>query len=110
MEIVEIDMSSPPAAAMLDARAAYAACLVEEARRDVSSGGAEDPWVRDLRSGIWTMGDPSVGEAEPRPRGDMEISGEYSHSPGNGKSGGIRHRDVIASDVRDAVGLEDLRV
>ena len=75
-ETVEIDMSSPP----FDARAAYAAGVDEEAsrsaaRRDGSSGGAVDPWVMDPRSGIWTMGGPSLGEAEPRPREDMEIRG-----------------------------------
>ena len=113
-ETVEIDMSSPLAAATFDATAAYAARVDEEAsrsaaRRDGSSGGAVDPWVMDPRSGIWTMGGPSVGEAEPRPREDMEIRGVYSHSPGNGSSGGIRLGGVIASDVGDAVRLEDLR-
>ena len=107
-------MSSPPAAATFDARAAYAARVDEEAsrsaaRRDGSSGGAVDPWVMDPRSGIWTMGGPTVGEAEPRPREDMEIRGVYSHSPENGSSGGIRLGGVIASDVGDAVRLEKLR-
>ena len=50
-----------------------------------------------------------MGEAEPRPRDYMEIRGVYSHSPGNGSSGGIRLGGVIASDVEDAVRLEDLR-
>ena len=73
-------MSSPPAAATFDARAAYAARVDEEAwrsaaRRDGSSGGAEDPWVMDPQSGLWTMGGRSVGEAVPRPREDMEIRG-----------------------------------
>ena len=113
-ETVEIDMSSPPAAAAFDARAACAAPVDEEAsksaaRRDGSSGGAGDPWVRDPRSGIWTMGDASVGEAEPRPREDMELRGVYSHFPGNGSSGGIRLGGVIASDFPDAVRLGDLR-
>ena len=90
-ETVEIDMKSPPATATFDARAAYAARVDEEAsrsaaRRDGSSGGAEDPWVMDPRSGIWTMGGPSVQEAEPRLRDDMEIRGVYSRSPGNGIS------------------------
>ena len=107
-------MSSPRAAATFDARAAYAARVDEEAsrsaaRRDGSSGGAVDPWVMDPRSGIWTMGGPSVGEAEPRPRDNMEIRGVYSHSRGNGSSGGIRLGGVIASDVGDAVRLEDLQ-
>ena len=113
-ETVQIDMSSPPAVATFDARAAYAARVDEEAsrsaaRRDGSSGGAVDPWMMDPRSGIWTMGGPSGGEAEPRPREDMEIRGVYSHSPGNWSSGGIRLGGVIASDVGDAVRLEDLR-
>ena len=112
-ETVEIDMSSPPVAATFDARAACAAHVDEEAsrsaaRRDGSSGGAEDPWVMDLRSGILTMGGPSVGEAVSRPREDMEIRDVYSHSPGNGSSGGIRLGGVIASDVGDGVRLEGL--
>ena len=107
-------MSSPPAAATFDARAAYAARVEEEAsrsaaRRDGSSGGAEDQWVMDPQSGTWTMGGPSVREAECRPREDMEIRGVYSHSPANGNSGGIRLGDVIALDVGDPVRLEDLR-
>ena len=111
---VEMDMSSPPAAATFDARAAYAARVDEEgsrsaARRDGSSGGAEDPWMMDPWSGIWTIGGPSVGEAEPRPREDMEIRGEYSHSSGNRSSGGICLGGVIASDVGDALRLEDLQ-
>ena len=113
-ETVEIAMSSPPAAATFDARAAYAARVDEEAsrsaaRRDGSSGGAVDPWVMDPRSGIWTMGGPSVGEAVPQPREDMEFRGVYSHSPGNGSSGGVLLGEVIASDVGDAVRVEDLR-
>ena len=77
-ETIEIDISSPPAAATFDTRAAYAARVDEEtsgsaARRDGSSGGADEPWVRDPRLGVWTMGVPSVGEAEPPPREDMEI-------------------------------------
>ena len=113
-ETVEIDMSSPPAAAKFDATAAHAARVGEEAlrpaaRRDSSSGRAEDPWVREPRSVIWTMGGPSVGEAEPRPREDMEIRGVYSHSASNGSSGGIRLGGVIASDVGDAVRIKDLR-
>ena len=113
-ETVEIDMSCPPAAATFGARAAYAARVDEEAsrsaaRQDGSSGGAVDPWVMDPRLGIWTMRGPSVGEAEPRPREDMEIRGVYSHSPGNGSSGEMRLGGVIASDVGDAVRIEDLR-
>ena len=107
-------MSSPLAAATYDARAAYAARVDEEASRsaawrDASSGGAEDPWVRDPGSGLWTIGGPGVGEAEPRPREDREIRGVHSHSPSNGSSGGIGLGVVIASDVGDAVRLDDLR-
>ena len=54
------------------------------------------------------MGDPSVAEAEPRPREDMKIRGVYCHSPGKGSSGGIHLGGVIASDVGGAVRLEDL--
>ena len=112
-ETVDIDMSTPPAAATFDARAAYAAGVHEEAsrsaaHRDGSSGGAEDLWVRVPRSGIWTITGPSVGEAEPRPREDMEIRAEYSHSPDNGSSARTRLGGVIASDVGDCVRLEDL--
>ena len=111
---VEINMSSLPAAATFDARASSAARVDEEAlgsaaRLDGSSGGAEDPWVRDPRSGIWNMGGRSVGEAKLRAREDMEIKGVYSHFPGNESSGGIRLGGVIASDFGDAVRLEDLR-
>ena len=110
LETVEIDMSSLPAAATLDTRAANATLVDEEAlrssaRRDRSSGGADDPWVPDPWSGIWTLRGPSVGE----PREDIEIKGVYSQSRGKGSSGGIRLRSVIASDVGDAVRLEDLQ-
>ena len=113
-ETVEIDMRSPPLAPTFDARAAYAATVEEEASRsaacrDCSIGGAEDPWARDPRSGIWTIGGASAGEAEPRPHAVMEIRGVYSHSPGNASSGGICLGGVIASDVGDAMRLEDLR-
>ena len=113
-ETVEIDMSVPPAAATFDATAAYAARVDGEAsrpaaRRDGSSGGAEDSWVMDRRSGISTMGGPSVGEPVPRPCEDTEIRGAYSQSPGNGSLGGIHLGGVIASDVGDAVRREDIR-
>ena len=112
---VEIDMSSPPAVVTLDARAAHSARVNEEASsspapRDGSSGGAKFPWVMDPRSAIWTMEGLSFGEAGPRPREDMEFRGVYSHSPGNGSSGGIRFGGVIALDVGDAVRPEDSRV
>ena len=79
-ETLEMDMTSPPAAATSDPRAAYAARVDKEAsrsaaRRDGSSRGAEDPWVRDPRSGVWTIGGPSVRGAEPRAREDTEIRG-----------------------------------
>ena len=113
-DTVEIDMSSPPAAATFRARAAYAARLDEQASRsaahgDGSSVGVKDPWLMDPRSGIWTMGGLNVGGAEPRPGEDIEIRGVYSHSPGNGSSGGIILGGVIASHVGDAVRLKYLR-
>ena len=113
-ENVEIDMSSPTAAATLDARPADAARVDKEAlrsaaRQDALSGRAEDPLVRDPRSGIWTTGGPSGGEVHPRPLEEMEIRGVYSHSSGNGSSGGIRLGSVIASDHGDAVKFGDLR-
>ena len=60
-------------------------------------------------SEIWTIGDSSVREAEAQPRDDMKIRGVHSHSPGNGSLGRIHLQGVIASDVGDAVRLEDLR-
>ena len=41
--------------------------------------------------------------------GGRTARGVYSHSPGNGSSGGIRLGNVIASDVGDTVRLGDLR-
>ena len=112
-ETIKINMSSPPAAATFDVRAAYAAPLKEEslrsaARRDGSSARAEDPWVQDPRSGIWTMGGPSAGEAELGTREGMEIRGVFSHPLGNASSGGIRLGGFIASDVGDAMRIEDV--
>ena len=113
-ETVEIDMSSPPAAATFNARSAYAArvdaeALRSAARQDGTSGRAEDPLVRVPQSGIWTIGGSSVGEAEPWPCVDMEIRCVYFHSPRKWSWGGIRLKGIIASDVGDAVLLEDLR-
>ena len=65
--------------------------------------------MQDPRSGIWTMVGPSMEETKSGPREDMEIRGVYSHSPGNGSGGSIRLGGVIASDVGDAVRIEDLR-
>ena len=64
--------------------------------------------MRNPGSEIWTVKDPSVGEAEPQPRAD--IRGVNLHSRGNGSSGRIHLEDVVASDVGDAVRLEDHRV
>ena len=91
-ETVDVDLSFPPVAATFDAKAAYPARVDEEAsrsaaRRDGLSGEAEDPWVMDPRSGIWTMGGPRLGKAEPRPREDMQIRGLYFHSPGKSEVG-----------------------
>ena len=112
-ETIDIDMSSPPAAATFDIGATYAPGVYEEAlrlaaRRESSSGRADHPWVRDPRSGIWTMGGPSVGEAKLWPHEDTEIRGVYSHSRGNRSLAGIRLGGVIASDVGDAVRIQDL--
>ena len=52
---------------------------------------------------------PSMEEIKSGPREDMEIRGVYSHSPGNGSCRSFRLCGVIASDVGDAVGIEDLR-
>ena len=74
-ETVEIDVSSPPAAAAYHARAAYVARVDQEASRssarpDGSNGGAEDPWVMDPRSGLWTIGARSGC-----------VQAEHAHSP-----------------------------
>ena len=113
-ESAESDMISRLSPATFNATAAYAAPVDEEALmsaacRDGSSGRVQDPLVRDPRSGIWTMGGPSAGGAEPRPREDMEIRGVYSLSAGNGSSGGICLAGIIASDVGDDVRLEHLQ-
>ena len=113
-ETAESNMISRLSAATSDATAAYAAPVNEEAlmsaaRRYGSSGRAQDPWVRDPRSVIWTMGGPGVGETETWPREDMGITGVYSDSQGNGSSGGICHAGIMASDVGDAVKLEHLQ-
>ena len=62
---------------------------------------------RRRRLGIWTIGSPSVGEAEPRPDEDIETRGSNSHSPGNGSSGRTSLGVIIASDVADALRIED---
>ena len=51
----------------------------------------------------------SMREAKAGPPEDMKIRGVYPHSPGNGSSGSIRLRDVIASDVGDGLRIKDLR-
>ena len=110
-EWVGIDMSSPLAPATFDATTAYAARVDEQALRLVArrEGSIGESWVQDPRWGIWTMVDPSMGEAKCGLREDMEIRGVYSHSPGNGHGGSIRLGGVIASDVGDAVRSEDLQ-
>ena len=55
------------------------------------------------------MGGPTLGEADARPREDMEIRGVYCHSPGDGSLRAIRLGGVIASDVGEAVRIKDLR-
>ena len=108
-ETVRIDMSSPPAAGTFDARAAYER-RVAEMHSEIRGGSKGESWVKDPRSGIWTMVGPSMEETKSEPREDMEIRGVYSHSPGKGIGGSIRLGGVIASDVGDAVRIEDLRV
>ena len=105
---VEIDMSSPPAAGTFDARAAYER-RVAEMDLEIRGGSSGESWVHDLRSGIWTMVGPSMEETKSGPREDMEIVGVYSHSPSNGSGGSVRLGGVIASDVEEAVRIEDLR-
>ena len=105
---VEIDMSSPPAAGTFDARAAYER-RAAEMNSEIVVGSSGESWVQDPRSGIWTMVGPSMEEIKSGPREDMEIQGVYSNSPGNGSCGSIGLGGVIASDVRDAVRIEDLR-
>ena len=65
--------------------------------------------MQEPRSGIWTMVGPSMEGTNSEPREDMEIRGVYSHSPGNGIGGSIRVGGVIASDVGEAVRIEELR-
>ena len=55
------------------------------------------------------MVDPSMKEAKSGLREDIEIRGVYFRSPGNASGRSIGLRVVIASDVGDAVRIEDLR-
>ena len=48
-------------------------------------------------------------QAKSRLLEDIEIRGDYSHSPGNGSGGSIKLGGVIASAVGDAVCIEDLQ-
>ena len=107
-ETVEIDMSRPLAARTSDARAAYE-CRVAEMDSEIRGGSIGESWVQHPRSSIWTMVGPSMGETKSEPREDMEIPGVYSHSPGNKGGGSIRLRGVSASDIRDAVSIDDLQ-
>ena len=76
---------------------------------EIHGRSSRDSWIQDLRSGIWTMVGPSMGEAKSGPREDMEIRAVYCHSPGNGTGGGIQFGRVIATDVGNAARIEDLR-
>ena len=80
---VEIDMSSPLAAGMCDARAAYER-RVAEMDSEIRGGSSGESWVQDPRSGIWTMVGLSMEETKSGPRVDLEIRGVYFHSPGMG--------------------------
>ena len=106
--MVEIDISSPPAAGMFGSRAAYER-RVAKMDSEMRGGSSWESSVQDLRLGIWTMVGPGMEETKSGPREDMEIRGVYSHSPGHGSGGSIRLGAVIASDVGDAVRIEDLR-
>ena len=105
---VEIDMSGLPAAGTFDARAAYER-RVANMDSEIRGGSSAESWVKDPRSGIWTMVGPSMEERKSGPPEDMEIRGVYSQSRGNGTGESIRLGGVIASDVGDAVRIEDLQ-
>ena len=76
---------------------------------EIRGGSSGESWVQDPRSNIWTMVGPRMEETKSGPGEDVEIRGVYSRSPGNGSGGSIRLGGVIASDVGDAVRIEDLR-
>ena len=106
---VEMDMCGQPTAGTFDARAAFER-RVAEMDSKIHGGSSEESWVQDPWLGIWTMVGLSMEETKSGPREDMEIQGVYSHSPGNGTGGSIRFGGVMASDVGDAVRIEDLQV
>ena len=65
--------------------------------------------MRDGWSGICSMVAPSVEEGGPRRCEDMKIRGPHSHSPGIGGWGEMRLEGVIASDLREALRMDNLR-
>ena len=105
-ETVEIDMSSPPAAATFDATAAYAARVDKEAarsaaRQDGSLGAAEDPWVMDPLSGIWTMGGRSWEKLCPS-RVKTWKSGVYIPTP---QAMGVREESASGASSLRMLGM-----
>ena len=105
---VGIYMSGLPAAGTFDVRAAYER-PVAEMISEIRGGTGGDLWLKDLRSGILTIVRPSIEETKSGTQNNMEIRGVYSHFPGNGRGGSIRLGGEIASDVGDAVRINDLR-
>ena len=72
-------------------------------------------WVKDPGTRIWTAGGlrsskiptpRKPGGTGPLPMEERDVRGVYSHSPG---TGGICLGGVVASDVQDAVRIDDLR-
>ena len=72
-------------------------------------------WVKDPATGMWTAGGSSSskipapwgsGGTRPLPMEERDVRGVYSHPPGTRR---IRLRGVVASDVGDAVRIDDLR-
>ena len=110
-ETVKTDMTSAPAGATFDARAAYAERVDKEAFRSVAcrDGSSGEPWIQRPRSGIWTMVDPSMGEAKSGLREELEIQGVYSHFQGIESGGSMQLGGVIASDIGGAIRIKDFR-
>ena len=76
---------------------------------EIRGGSSGESWLQDPRSGIWTMVGPSMEVTKSGPREDTETRGVYSNSLGNGVGESIRLAGVIASDIGDAVRIEDLQ-
>ena len=72
-------------------------------------------WVKDPTTGIWTAGGASPsripnpigsGQTGPHSMEETDVPGVYSHPRA---TGGIRLGGVVAADVGDAIGIDDLR-